>query len=119
MDYGYLGQELEATPLLCAKGQKHRWFYALALPSKGVGNWSCASFCEMLRLAGHARMILRSDSEAALLAFKTELGRLLTSKHGQEVVPENALTGSTTSASNGLAEHAVREIKAAHAAVGP
>ena len=44
----------------------------------------------MMRLAGHARMILRSDSELAMISFKTELAKQLTAKHGQEIVPENA-----------------------------
>ena len=112
MDYGYLGRELEATPLFYANDQKHRWFYGLALPSKGVGEWPCAAVCEMLRLAGHARMVLRSDSEPAMKNFKLELLMRLTKEHGQEIVPEDALIGSTSSAGNGLAEHAVRELKA-------
>ena len=111
IDYGYLGAELEATPLLCGKDQKQRWFHAIALPSKGVGDWSCKSFTELLRVAGHSRMVLRSDSEPSIVAFKTEVARLLSSKYGQEVLPENALTGAASSASNGLAEHAVNEIK--------
>ena len=111
IDYGYLGKELEATPLLCGKDQKHRWFYAMALPGKGVGDWSCAAFAEQVGLAGHRRMILKCDSENAMLAFKRGVGKILQEKFGQEVVPEDAYTGKTSSQSNGLAEHAVNEIK--------
>ena len=70
------------------------------MPSKAVGEWSCAAICEMMLLAGHARMVLPSDSEPAMKNFKLELGRRLTKEYGQEIVPENALTGSTSSASN-------------------
>ena len=69
IDYGYLGAELEATPLLCGKDQKHRWFYGLPLPAKGVGDWSCKALAEQLRLAGHCRMVIRCYSEPAMLSF--------------------------------------------------
>ena len=57
-------------------------------------------------------MVLRSDSEPGMISFKTELVKQLTAKHGQEIVPEDALADKTTSASNGLAEHVVKEVKA-------
>ena len=47
-----------------------------------------------------------------MISLKTAVGRLITEKHGQGVVPEDAYTGSTSSASNGLAELAVKEVKA-------
>ena len=61
MDYGYLGAEECATPLLCARDSKHRWYYGIPLPRKGDAQWSVERFVEELRRAGHSRMVLRCD----------------------------------------------------------
>ena len=57
-------------------------------------------------------MVIRCDSEPATLSFKIGVSKLLQEKYGQEVLSEDAYTGTTSSASNGLAEHAVNEVKA-------
>ena len=51
-------------------------------------------------------MILKSESEKPILAFKGAVAATLRSKHGVEVVPEASYKDSQA---NGLAEHAVRE----------
>ena len=53
---------------------------------------------------------LRNDNEPNILAVKGELEVVLTKKHGIEIVPEDSV--AYDSASDGLAELAVRECKA-------
>ena len=63
----------------------------------------------MLQL-GVTRFALRSDNEPAILELKTQAARLARDRHGFEIMPEETPEGD--SASNGLAEGAVRYIKA-------
>ena len=67
---------------LGGKDQKHCWLYGLPLPAKGVGDWSCKALAEQLRLAGHCRMVIRCDSERAMLSFKTGVSKFLQQKYG-------------------------------------
>ena len=97
--------------MFCGKDSKHRWFYACAVPSKGVEHeWTPKHISDQMGPAGHRRMLLRSDKEPALMAVKNRIALLLTTEYGQEIVPEESATG--VSQDNGLAEHAVREVKA-------
>ncbi|CAK0851548.1 unnamed protein product, partial [Prorocentrum cordatum] len=82
IDYGYLGEREDATPLLIGR----------------------------LASAGHKRFVFRLDGEAPLVALKTRIGAKLKEEYGIETVPEESAVGD--SQGNGLAEHAVREIKA-------
>ena len=108
IDWGFLGSEEGATPLLCAKDSKQRWYFGVAVPRKGLDDWAVAQFCRQLSLAGHKRMIVLSDSEPAMLAFKRAVQAKLAKDYGVEIVPEDA---HRSSQSNSLAEQAVREIK--------
>ena len=111
MDYGYMVDQQDASPMFCGKDSKHRWFYACAVPSKGVEHeWTPKHISDQMGPAGHRRMLLRSDKEPALMPLKKRIGLLLTTEYGQEIVPEESATG--VSQDNGLAEHAVREVKA-------
>ncbi|CAK0876009.1 unnamed protein product [Prorocentrum cordatum] len=85
IDYGYLGEREDATPLLIGKDSKQRWFHA-------------------------SRFVFRSGGEAPLVALKTRIGAKLKQEYGIETVPEESAVGD--SQGNGLAEHAVREVKA-------
>ena len=108
-DYGFFSEG--SSPLLCGKDSKHRWFYAAVVPSKGVIHpWPVKSFVHRLSLAGHRRMILRSDGEPSVVAWKTQVAAKLRLVHGIEILPQES--GVDDSQGNGLAEHAVREIKA-------
>ena len=94
-----------------AKGSEHRWFYARAVPSNGVEHeWTPTTLASQLGPAGHRRMVLRSDKEPSPMALKRRVGLMLTNEYGQEIVAEEPALG--VSQDTGLAEHAVREIKA-------
>ena len=54
-------------------------------------------------------MVLRSDTESALTAPRTAIGRHLPCQFGTDVVRRTMLVDS---AGNGLAEHSVKEVKA-------
>ncbi|CAK0865359.1 unnamed protein product, partial [Prorocentrum cordatum] len=111
IDYGYLGEREDATPLLIGKDSKQRWFHASVVPSKGTQNpWPTKSWSRRLASAGHKRFVFRSDGEAPLVALKTRIGAKLKEEYGIETVPEESAVGD--SQGNGLAEHAVREVKA-------
>ena len=72
--------------------------------------WCAQAVASSVSRAGFGRLSFRSDSEPAILALKRVVGHILTTKFGTEIVPEEASMGD--SSSNGLAEHAVREVKA-------
>ena len=98
-----------------------KWYCALALPHKGTQDpWNARIVATMISRAGFARVCLRSDTEASMIALRRAVALQLTARFGIAVVPEGASVGD--SSGNGLAEHAVREIKAktrslAHAVV--
>ncbi|CAK0826820.1 unnamed protein product [Prorocentrum cordatum] len=111
IDYGYLGEREDAAPLLIGKDSKQRWFHASVVPAKGTQHpWPAKSWSRRLASAGHKRFVFRSDGEAPLVALKTRIGAKLKEECGIETVPEESAVGD--SQGNGLAEHAVREVKA-------
>ncbi|CAK0861852.1 unnamed protein product, partial [Prorocentrum cordatum] len=111
IDCGCLGEREDATPLLIGRDSKQRWFHASAVPSKGAQHpWPQKSWSSRLASAGHQRFVFRSDGEAPLVALQTRIGAKLKQGHGVEAVPEESAVGD--SQGNGLAEHAVREVKA-------
>ncbi len=115
LDYGYLAPrgepEERCTPILFGKDSRHKWFYAIPMPSKGVTEpWCAQAVASSVSRAGFGRLCFRSDTEPAIVALKRAVGHILTTKFGTEIVPEEASMGD--SSSNGLAEHAVREVKA-------
>ena len=111
-DYGYLGdREEECSPILCGKDRDSRWYYGILMPCKGTQDAYCAKQTTTeLSLAGHRRFVLRSDGEPAILALRTLVCAKLAGEHGQETVVETSPVGD--SQGNGLAEQAVREVKA-------
>ena len=115
LDYGYLAPrgepEERCTPILFGKDSRHKWFYAIPMPSKGITEpWCAQAVASSVSRAGFGRLSFRSDTEPAIVALKRAAGHILTTKFGTEIVPEEASMGD--SSSNGLAEHAVREVKA-------
>ena len=115
LDYGYLAPrgepEERCTPILFGKDSRHKWFYAIPMPSKGITEpWCAQAVASSVSRAGFGRLSFRSDTEPAIVALKRVVGHILTTKFGTEIVPEEASMGD--SSSNGLAEHAVREVKA-------
>ena len=81
------------------------------MPSKGITEpWCAQAVASSVSRAGFGRLSFRSDTEPAIVALKRAAGHILTTKFGTEIVPEEASMGDRSS--NGLAEHAVREVKA-------
>ncbi|CAK0860738.1 unnamed protein product, partial [Prorocentrum cordatum] len=112
IDYGYLGEREDATPLLIGKDSKQRWSHASVVPAKGTQHpWPAKSWSRKLASAGHKRFVFRSDGEAPLVALKTRIGAKLEEECGIETVPEESAVGD--SQGNGLAEHAVDDLHGA------
>ena len=81
------------------------------MPSQGITEpWCAQAVASSVSRAGFGRLCFRSDTEPAIVALKRVVGHILTTKFGTEIVPEEASMGD--SSSNGLVEHAVREVKA-------
>ena len=118
VDYGFFsgkdGQdtdEEEGTPIICGKDSKHRWFIAHVVPCKGcVHPWPAKVLGRELQLAGHRRYVFASDGEPAIVELKRQAALIALTRAGMECVPEVSSKGD--SAGNGLAEGAVKEIKA-------
>ena len=115
LDCGYLAPRCEpeerCTPIFFGKDSRHKWFYAIPMPSKGITEpWCAQAVASSVSRSGFGRLSFRNDTEQAIVALKRAAGHILTTKFGTEIVPEEASMGD--SSSNGLAEHAVREVKA-------
>ena len=108
LDWGFLGSEEGATPLLCGRCSKQRWYFGIPVPRKGVDDYAVDSAAHQISLSGHRRIVMGSDSEPAMLAFKRAVASKLMTKYGVEVVPEDS---HQSSQSNSLAEQGVREVK--------
>ena len=89
------------------KGKKTGCLGATQVPNKGVEPYSQLFLVGWLRGLGYKRLVMRSDNERALLAF---LRSAAASLEGTEVVEQLCPEGDY--AANGLAEVAVREVKA-------
>ena len=79
------------------------------LPSKGTGDaYNITKAFQQVEATGHTKIIYKSDDENAITALKREATRRLRNAN-VEVVPETS--PAYDSASNGMAEAAVREVK--------
>ena len=121
IDYGYMAPRGESedscTPFCMGTDTRHKWYYCVAMPASGVENpWCAETLAKKLSRAGFGRLVLRSDTEPSIIALKRAAAVLLKNKFGTEIVPEGSSVGD--SSSNGLAEHAVREVKAKARVVG-
>jgi hypothetical protein len=63
-----------------------------------------------MALAGHRRYVFQSDGESSIVDLKRAVARQLAEQTGAECIPETSSKGD--SSGNGLAEAAVKEIKA-------
>ena len=83
----------------------------MAVPCKGTGHaWPAKQLAREIGMAGHRRYVYMSEGEPAILDLKRAVAKQLLEWTGSECVPEMASKGD--SAGNGLAELAVKEIKA-------
>ena len=106
-DYAYLGPEGAQVTLLVVKDKKTGCLGATQVPNKGVEPYSQAFLVGWLRGLGYKRLVMRSDNERALLALLRSAAANL---EGTEAVEQSCPEGDH--AANGLAEVAVREVKA-------
>ncbi len=98
------------SPILVTKCSVTKRVTADVLPSKGVVHpWCVQALVRVLLDAGHAKIILRSDDEPAIVAFKERAIAIAKEQHKIDVIPET--TPHSDSQSNGLAEVAVRDVK--------
>ena len=121
IDDGYVGPAGEdaddpeavsrSTPILCGRDRKQRWTYAMAVPCKGAGHpWAVLELARQMSLAGHRRYVFLSDGEPAILDYSRTVAKQLAKLTDAECAPETSSKGD--SACNGLAELAVKEVKA-------
>ena len=118
IDYGYLegkaGQGAEdpsASPILFSRSSKTQAVSADVLPSKGTGeSWNVETLVSTIMAHGHTRLILKSDDEPAILDVKRAAMAIARARHGFDIMPESSPVGDHES--NGLAEGAVRDVKA-------
>ena len=98
------------SPILVTKCSITKRITADVLPCKGVGHpWCVQALVKVLLDAGHAKIILRSDDEAAIVALKERAIAVAKEQHKIDVIPVTTPHGD--SQSNGLAEMAVRDVK--------
>ena len=107
MDYAYLGPEGSQVTLLVCKCKRTGCLAATQVPAKGVDAYALSFIVGWLRGLGWKRIVMRSDNERALLSL---LRAAAMSLEGVEVVEQACPEGDH--AANGLAEVAVREVKA-------
>ena len=99
------------SPILISRASQTWKASAHALPSKGTAHpYNVEALVSVMLQLGVTRFALRSDNEPAILELKTQAARLARDRRGFEIMPEETPEGD--SASNGLAEGAVRYVKA-------
>ena len=117
-DYGYMnGEESDLTeatgaqdpenlPILVIRDRRTKTITASYVPEKGQHRFGLKFFSNFLKRMGHRKVINRSDGEPALVALKTRAAE----DANVEMIPEESPVGD--SKANGIAEAAVREVKA-------
>ena len=106
-DYFYLGDEGDlGPPFLAVKDGRSGRLFALALVTKGQGDYNEDSLSRLYVLLGYKTIACRSDNEPAMLTHK--LGAMARAA-GVDCQPEESPVGEPES--NGEAESGVREIK--------
>eukprot|EP00971_Amphidinium_carterae_P015640 308814-Amphidinium_carterae.1 len=115
LDYAYLdggdGSDRSGVfPVLVGRDTVTRWCLASLLPCKGTGHPFCVKeTVRQVLAAGHTVLELRSDNEPAILDLKTKVAAELRAHKVDVRLTESAVGDSN---GNGLAESAVRELKA-------
>ena len=76
IDCGYLNerddllQEAAAAPILVSKCNRDRWIGAAVVPTKGADDYAVAELENDVMCSGFTEVLIRSDSELAILAMK-------------------------------------------------
>ena len=92
--------------IVAARDTKTGTYAATSLDAKGPTDYAVRWLCGFLRRLGYRRLILQSDGEASICALKNAV---VLGMEGVEVLTRESPVGE--SASNGVAECAVREVK--------
>eukprot|EP00971_Amphidinium_carterae_P347420 6489422-Amphidinium_carterae.1 len=121
IDYGYLHERVDLTdqeaqdqgssPLLVMRDKWTGVTMAEVVQSKGVTHvWSEKVFAEMLETLGYHKLRLLSDGEPSIIALKEKAVKYLRETRRVDVLTET--TAPDDHQANGLAESAVRDVKA-------
>ena len=99
-----------SSPVLCGRNSRDGWFFCYLLQSNGNNDRNIAVLSPELMAGGYKRHIVSSDEEAAVVGLVI-LAILATMADGpHELIQEQTSRGQ--SPGNGLAEGAVKEVKA-------
>jgi len=99
------------SPLLCGRCSSDRWLVGAMLPCKGVEHPFCViTLAKEIRATGHRRLFVRSDNEPAIRALIQQAGQEVRRVDDIDVVGDPTRQGDSDA--NGLAEGAVKEVKA-------
>ena len=118
-DYGYMngteGELAEATgaadpenlPILVMRDRKTKTLAASYVPAKGQDPYAVKFMGGVFKRLGYRKIVNKSDGERALVALKAKAAEFA----GIDAVPRESPVGD--SKANGVAESAVKEVKAA------
>ena len=107
-DYGFLGHRREnCLTLLVGKDRRTGSLMCSAVPRKGACAYARAFATGWLLSLGYKRLVMKSDNEHGLLSLLRDVAA---DAVGVECIPKTSPEGD--SSANGLAEGAVREVKA-------
>ena len=110
-DTQLVGGKPRPNPILCGRNSEDRWIFGYSLQAKGATQYGAQMLEEEIRRLGSGRIIIRSDQEPAILAHRDKsCDSCIVAVPGLLNLREVSSVGQ--SQSNGLAEGAVREVKA-------
>ena len=98
-------------PVLCGRCSVVRWIFGHLCQAKGDNERNRAVLAKELQAGGYPRVVVRSDGEAALLAHVRAV-RAMTMAADVPLGSLHEQVSKEQSAGNGLAEGAVKELKA-------
>jgi len=107
MDYGFLGQEDQASAVLLAVRElKSGMMFSMIVPKKGVcEKWIETRIANWMNGFGFKKMLFRSDNENSILSLRKKIVALV----DHQVLEEDAIKGE--SQTNGLAEVGIRIVE--------
>ena len=100
-----------SSPVLCGRCSVVRWIFSQLCQAKGDNERNRAVLAKELQAGGYPRVVVRSDGEAALLAHVRAV-RAMTMAVDVPLGSVHEQVSKEQSAGSGLAEGAVKELKA-------
>ena len=105
------GGQPKPNPILCGRNSEDRWIFGYTLQAKGANEHGAKMLEEEIRRLGSGRIVIRSDQEPSILALRDKAcDSCMVAIPGLLILREVSSVGQ--SQANGLAEGAVREVKA-------